>query len=340
MVNFVILGCPRSGTTLLATLLEKYFDVAAPIEPHIVEYFGRYRWMFPGRLTTSQKALLVNSIFRFLKIWLPRNNPSRDMQSVIPYSLLATESEKSRLIDTGKDFDSTVRAFFDLYTRKHGTSGWVDKSAYYFPPDITTIGEIFCDAKFIHIKRNPYDTCASWHKSWFGPPHVLEAGRLWKKHIEAINSWSEQNPDRLLEITYEELTLNPDKTLNLISAFAGENIHKKEAPSTQMSSVLSTGGTHDNLTSEVIHSPEKWKAIYSEKNTRALAFITQPGKSVHNSSLAEYSRTERVIIRARQLFWLTRSQFIRKVIYRKIKYLLPGFCFTVELVRAMGAKIK
>lgn len=331
MVNFVILGCPRSGTTLLATLLEKNFDVAAPIEPHIVEYFGRYRWIFRGKLPRWKKELIVNSIYRFLKIWLPRNNPARPMSSVIPYSLLATEVEKERMIESGEDFDSLLRAIFEFYAQKHGTSGWVDKSAYYYPPNIQIISNILSNAKFIHIRRDPFDTCASWHKSWFGPPHFLEAGRLWKKHIKKIAQWSKDNPGDLFEIEYEDLTLNPEKTIESISHFFGEPLQRKQTPTTKMSSVLSEGGTHDNLASAVVHAPGKWMPIYSTKEAKELAIITNSAPPEETSQATTYSLTDRASAKVKQYYWLARSQFVIKVMLRKIKYILPAYCFIVEL---------
>lgn len=329
MKKVVILGCPRSGTTLLAKLMEDHLQLAAPIEPHFIEYFSSYHYLFPGTLSKTRRKVLLGAIRRFLLIWLPRNNPTQDLETIKPHSLLSSIPEK---IDEHKGpnrFEDILIDIMDAYAQSKDKKGWVDKSAYFFPPNIRRYGQLSKDIKFVHIVRDGRDVCSSWRLSWFGPPTVWLAARLWRQQVNQASLWCRSNPERAIEITYEELTESPTKVIAEISRFVQICVDFTPGESNAMARTLSRGGSHKELSGAVLRNSGKWRQHLSSSEIAAINLMA--GKTL---KLKGYVSTHEDLDQVHPLDkirgWL--SYFHPTVIKRRAKRLIPLYCILIEFI--------
>jgi pentatricopeptide repeat protein len=83
------------------------------------------------------------------------------------------------------------------------------------------------NARFIHIRRHPVDTCLSIYTTYLGrgTPFAYKKANIvayYREYLRVIAYWRERIPkDRLLEIDYEELVINPEAVMPKVIEFCG-----------------------------------------------------------------------------------------------------------------------
>jgi len=83
------------------------------------------------------------------------------------------------------------------------------------------------NAKIVHVRRNPIDTCLSiWttpnsaHIAWGNDKRAIVFA--YREYLRIMEHWRETLPsDRLLEIDYEDLVSNPADVTQKMLAFCG-----------------------------------------------------------------------------------------------------------------------
>ena len=73
----------------------------------------------------------------------------------------------------------------------------------------------FPDAKIVHCKRSPLDTCLSCYTNYFSSPqpfayHVDDIAQYYLSYEALMAHWREHYPQEFVEIEYEGLVSNPD----------------------------------------------------------------------------------------------------------------------------------
>lgn len=210
---FIVAGCPRSGTTLLASLLQRHFGIAMPIETHFIPLFGRWAWLWGDLRNEQNRRRLLNDIFRFLDIWIPEAMKERDLARTLPYSLHAARPDSQSIAASAQDYPSLVAELFAAYARRHGLERWGDKSALTEARLQVRTFDNLPQARVIHIVRDGRDVAASWLRIWSGPRSVAAAADFWATHIRRIRHWGQAHPRRYLELRYEDLAQNPETML-------------------------------------------------------------------------------------------------------------------------------
>lgn len=219
---YFIVGCPRSGTYLLSSILNSSGRIAIPTETHFVPLFRPHLWMAGNLRRTAARKRLLRAIFIFLRIWLARAEEERDFSAVTRHSLLAIEPEADHIAGTARDYASVVSGLFAAYARRQGATDAGDKSAFFDHMPLELIDTALAGrARFIHVVRDGRDVCVSWGKTKVGPRSVAEAASAWARHIEGKQSWGRQHPARYLEVRYENLLTHPRDTLRSVCTFIG-----------------------------------------------------------------------------------------------------------------------
>ena len=219
---YFIVGCPRSGTYLLSSILNAGGRIAIPTETHFVPLFLPYLWMVGDLRNLKARRRMLRAIFMFLRIWLARAEEERDFAAVSRHSLLAIENESSRIAEEATNYASLVGGLFNAYARRQGVMDAGDKSAFFDHMPLAQLDAAMggC-ARFIHLIRDGRDVCVSWRKIKVGPRSVGEASRTWAHHIAGKQSWGRLHPDRYLEVRYELLLKSPRQTLKEVCTFIG-----------------------------------------------------------------------------------------------------------------------
>ena len=244
-----VVGCPRSGTYLLSLMLGAECGVAIPVETHFIPLFERFLPVFGDLSVRRNRERLVQCIYDFLEIWTPRSERDRDPEVIRRYSLLATRSVASSIVERSSDYASLVAEMFGCYAALQGCVTYGDKSAFFRHSSLERLASLNPNSKFVHVIRDGRDVSVSWLSIWTGPVNLTQSAVNWMAHVERKRSWGKQNPERYLEVRYEELISDPKETLDNICAFAGISRDEDAVPfhDSELASVLSRGGPHEKV---------------------------------------------------------------------------------------------
>jgi hypothetical protein len=197
----VILGAPRSGTTLLRFMLDAHPLLAIPPE---TGFFMGVKSL-PLDADDSREALF-ELITNF-----PPQGPTWEDFGLARESLLTALNEIEPF-----DIADGLRAFYRLYAASQGKQRFGDKTPLYCE-HIGTIRRILPEARFIHLIRDGRDTALSLRPLWFSPgKDIATLAHTWKRLVRAARE--ESGPD-YLEIRYERLLTETETVLHKICEF-------------------------------------------------------------------------------------------------------------------------
>jgi hypothetical protein len=198
-----LVGCPRSGTTLLGRIGDAHSELAVVHESRWIPRCFEYReGLTPGG---DVEASLVDRL--------------RDARALRPFGV--GDEELRDLVDAyqGASFASFVTAVFDRYGRQQGKPLVGDKSPGYVRY-LPTLHELWPQAKFVHIIRDGRDVCLSvldWRKgatvfSTFDDDPVTTIGVWWEWYVELGREGGERiGRDLYHELRYENLVAEPER---------------------------------------------------------------------------------------------------------------------------------
>ncbi|MBF0341582.1 MAG: sulfotransferase [Magnetococcales bacterium] len=347
-VPLFVIGCDRSGTTLLTSLMETGLDLAAPLETHFIPYFARCLFLWGDAGQSANRLRLMRTILEFSEILVARNYPEKESAALHPATLLAVREQAGSLATGARDFGGMVRGLFESYATFHGQTGWVDNSSFYESLPLALWQRHLPEMKVIHIVRDGRDVALSWMKSWWGPATLGEAAWLWQRHVADKRAWGRSHPGAYLELRYETLLSQPEETLERIAVFLGRELRKDPPPlsASLTARILSTGGTHDLLRGPVkADNQQKWPRSMGDEEQRLFEFTA--GETLRNSGyptrFAHFSPGDRLRLGLR-LFVALRKKYLTRVFYaKKAKWWLPVALFLAgpwspSLVRLLTGK--
>lgn len=203
-----IVGCPRSGTTLLQSLLAAHPQITSFPESHFFESLAP-----------------ANPFIKNLGIGLASGQRSQKRFKRF-LSIIHQEKMEEYLPSFPLFINQYVSAFvqiLDKLTQEKGKSLWIEKTPGHLY-QIPLIQQMVEGAKFIHIIRNGSDVVASLyevtqkHPEIWGDEWTLEQCiRQWKKDIEITQIYFSQ-PNHTL-VKYEQLVENPQVVLMKLCEF-------------------------------------------------------------------------------------------------------------------------
>ena len=210
-----IVGCPRSGTTLLQRMVDAHAEIAIPRETHwIPESFKRQTGITADGFVTHEllESLLAHPKFGNLGI-------EREELEL----LLATEGRLS--------YAKFISALFDLYGERRGKRLVGDKTPGYVR-EIAILHGLWPRARFVHLIRDGRDVClsaTSWERkaqhfrrrfrTWDDDP-TTTAALWWTWHVRlGLEAGARLASDLYYEIRYETLVTDPESECRKLCAF-------------------------------------------------------------------------------------------------------------------------
>jgi len=192
---FFIIGCGRSGTTLLRAMLNHHADIAIPLESlFIIDYLRA------GRARSLDKI--------------------RDL-ILREHELAEWGIDLTRLDISGSDSArEIIEGLHEAYADGHGKSIWGQKTPR-FVRHAALLKKHFPDAGFIHVIRDPRAVASSLIRSRVHRSNALFASRRWLKDVQAGLDLKETFKNDYRQIRYEDLILNPRSELERICDFIG-----------------------------------------------------------------------------------------------------------------------
>jgi hypothetical protein len=201
----IIVGCPRSGTSLLAVMLDSHPEIAFPPETaflkHVVTLSGdpeAQRRRFIDVVTADRTPVSNWSDFG-----LDRAAFATRIAALSPFTA-----------------DAGTREFYRMYAESQAKPRSGEKT----PDNIFVMREIAAllpEAHFIHVIRDPRDTALSWRRTWFAPSQDFRVlGLAWRHHVDAGRQGGAAVP-HYVETRFEELVLRPEAELPRLCRFLG-----------------------------------------------------------------------------------------------------------------------
>jgi hypothetical protein len=199
-----VVGCPRSGTTLLRAMLDSHPDLAVPGESYfMVELAPKYASRRLRRFNAARFADEILQHPRFVHWELPPDQVR---------AAYAAESPRS--------YADALRLLYATYAEAHGKSRYGDKTPNYVL-DLPLLGKLFPEARFLHVVRDGRDVALSVTsiEGW-GPNKVEGAAKYWVRHVDAGRAAGRDlGAQRYLEVRYDDLVDQPDATLRQVCDF-------------------------------------------------------------------------------------------------------------------------
>jgi hypothetical protein len=199
-----VVGCGRSGTTLVQALLNAHPDFAVPFESYFPVWFARHldRYERPEgfALATFLDDVLAHESFRR---W-----------NLDPQWARATIEA-----DAPANYPDAIRACFAAYARAQGKPRYADKTPI-FISQIPLLSELFPEAVFVHLVRDGRDVALSRRKAAWGT-HRLDLELLvWSAQIErGSRAGRALSPKRYREIRYEALVDDVERVARELCEF-------------------------------------------------------------------------------------------------------------------------
>jgi hypothetical protein len=215
-----IIGSPRSGTTFLTRMVNRFLDIHVARDAGVFLRFHRMLPLYGNLAVTANRRRLIGDLYRdyfFRSRFLERGlNLSED-------ELCAAAAEPT--------FQAIADVVLRETARSHGKSSWGNKKPSYSMQG-TDLDEVFPTARYVHIIRDGRDVALSMRRA----THLLLeqnwyfAARDWEAHVRGGRALGRRvGPQRYLEVSYEELLRQPTRTFEAILQFLGASEHERQA---------------------------------------------------------------------------------------------------------------
>lgn len=199
----IIVGAPRSGTTLLRLMLDAQSDLAIPPETGFLAPLSQLAG--PEAASRLSTIAIMTATPAEAPTWpdfgIERSEFELAVQALNPFSPA-----------------EAARTFYRLYAKRHGKSRFGDKTPTY-TAHLAAVGRLLPEARFIHLIRDGRDVAASLRNQWFAPGRDMETlARFWSERVTEARRQG-LGPDRYIEVHYETLVSTPEPALRRICDF-------------------------------------------------------------------------------------------------------------------------
>jgi hypothetical protein len=230
LTRVFLVGCPRSGTTLLQALLGAHKEIASFPESHVFLEGHRLRArLAPGLVARKHLA-------RF----------ARDVQAGALY-------RPRRLALRPQTYQLDLIRLLDELTHEHKKRLWIEKT----PNHVLAIPEIrrlAPSSKFIHLIRDGRAVVASLYEVtrkhadlWGGSYEIERCVTEWNRAVAASSAAIDTGDDGIV-VAYETLTANPASEVQRLCKFLGVDYEPQMLTA------------YAGVTSSIVNPDEDWKS--------------------------------------------------------------------------------
>jgi len=205
----IVVGSPRSGTTLLRFMLASHPLLCIPPETGFLPVVAA---------AAAMGGFAKEDLFRIVTTFPPEgpgwedfgleaDNYWTELQRVEPFT--AAEG---------------LRAFYRLYARKQNKPRYGEKTPAYCE-HLPAIRNLLPEAHFIHIIRDGRDASLSLRNRWFAPAQDTPTlAAYWNGLVRSARDAGLGSPS-YMEVRYEDLVTNPQPALETVCSFLGLTFH-------------------------------------------------------------------------------------------------------------------
>lgn len=248
-----VLGCPRSGTTVLYHMILSSGGFAGyPFESDTFRILGP---KFPTLTSLRNRR-------RLLEFWSRSSNGSQ--------SGLSRSDIESRVLQECQNIGDFLRIAMEEMCRKKGVHRWAEKT----PDHVLSISEVkrlIPDALVVHIIRDGRDAALSLANFGRIRPYLcqrgsklLSFGLYWKWLVRKGRAAGQRIGRDYYEVRYEDLMDKPQETLARLGDFIGHKLDYDRITQVAVGSLTKPNTSFTNLPSPRNGSAVgRWRLQYS-----------------------------------------------------------------------------
>lgn len=210
--HLFVVGCPRSGTNLLRTMLDAHPQLALAFDTHFIPRVIELDNQTGDPPLTPALVEGVIGYHRFRRLEIP-----------------ADVARKAA--DGASTYGQFVSALYREYGRQRGKPLVGEKTPDYVS-HLPRLHELFPAARFIHLVRDGRDVALSmlkWAKDGKGPSRsnlwqeapLAVSALWWERHVRKGRRDATAISAAYHEARYEEIVANPREVMEEIAAFLG-----------------------------------------------------------------------------------------------------------------------
>jgi Sulfotransferase family len=293
-----LVGCGRSGTTLLRAMCDAHPELAVPPESHFVVPLAPHGPSDgPFDVASFVDGLYTQERFR---LW------------ELDRAAVAMEFDRS----PPRSYADAVRAIFALWAAAQGKVRYADKTPGYVL-HIQVLARLFPEAVFVHLVRDGRDVASSFRDLGWAET-VEEAALHWRLRVRRGQRAGRALPGhRYHELRYEDLVGDPEDVLRRLCAviglrFAPEMLehHRRAA---EVVRTTSHPGYHRHLVRPPTEGLRDWRRDLSAGEVARFELVAGDllGQLGYELSGRRPSARARIGVAATQARWLIHRGAVR-----------------------------
>jgi Sulfotransferase family len=208
-----VVGCPRSGTTLLQRMLDHHPRLAVANDTHFIPHGIDDR---SGEVDPPLTAAAVERVRTYRRF----------------HRLGVSDDAVATAAAVARSYADFVRRLYDELARMRGKAYAGEKTPSYVRR-LPLLHGLFPQARFVHIIRDGRDVTLSaleWATETKGPGKlslwrdepVAVAALWWRRHVEkGMSDGARLGTDRYREVRYERLVADPEPEMRRLARFLG-----------------------------------------------------------------------------------------------------------------------
>lgn len=202
-----IVGCDRSGTTLLRLMLMQSPELHIPQESGFLGRLRKRQAVYDNFAEAYQRWFFLRD--------LQMNEATSKTRTFPVFDLTVHEAETALAGAAPTDFAGASAALFEASAQKQGKPRWGDKTPRYVL-HLGWLAKAFPQAQFVHLIRDGRAVAGSIRRAHW-KPNTRAGAAFWKERVAAgREAGARLSPVRYREIRYEALVTHPTATLQEI----------------------------------------------------------------------------------------------------------------------------
>lgn len=211
MVFPLFVGSGRSGTTMFGLMFDSHPDLAITHEAHFIAALPARQpsLLDPDRFDAALFVRLLYADPNFVRLGLTEVDVFESLQA-----------------HEAREYAGAVRAVMGLYATSKGKRWYGDKTPGYVI-HLDQLGQLFPEAKFVHIIRDGRDVALAYvERPEWGPRTVAEAAFYWRSRVARGRASGQRlGPNRYREVRYEDFLDEPAAVAAQLCEFLGIAFH-------------------------------------------------------------------------------------------------------------------
>jgi hypothetical protein len=205
-----VVGCPRSGTTLLGLMLHAHPRLAIPPETRFLLPVWRSRARFGDLSTVEQRRALARAC--------------AGRGSRVSHLGLDPAVARREVLAAPPTVGSAIGTVFRLFAEAQGAARWGDKRPAYFS-EVDVLLRLFPDAQILQIVRDARANVASLKSMPWWPYDSVASTATWAQAEYCARRNVRRLPRDVFHVVrYESLVADPEPVLRDVCTFLDEEL--------------------------------------------------------------------------------------------------------------------